>query len=99
MILPSEKALMVTWTNGPQDEKHLVDIGNQVFAAMLRNGPNPSTFVPINGAKVIGRVGGISAGNNAGQGGSWQYYGEVRVIPEGGGYDITLDYMALKQVS
>jgi len=49
--------------------------------------------------EVIGRVGGISAGNNAGQGGSWQYYGEVRVIPEGGGYDITLDYMELKQVS
>jgi hypothetical protein len=89
---------MATWTNRPQDEKHLSDISDQVFTAMSKNGPNPSTFVLMNGSQVIGRVAGTSTGNNAGQGGLWQYYGEVRVSPKAGGYDIILDFMELTHV-
>lgn len=89
---------MTTWTNNAQDERHLSDISDQVFAAMVKNGPNPSTFELLNGNQITGRIAGMSQGNNAGQSGRWQYYGEVRVSPQAGGYDITIDYMALKHV-
>jgi hypothetical protein len=87
---------MATWTNDVQEIKHLSEISDQVSAAMFK--PGPSTFELLNGTQISGRIAGMTLGNNAGQGGKWLYYGEVRVSPQGGGYDITLDYTALNRV-
>lgn len=90
---------MPTLTNSREDEKHLVEINNQIFSAMTRNGPNPTTFVLLNDKRIAGRVVGIAGGNNGGDNGIWQYYGEVRIIPEAADDEITLDFMEVKLVA
>jgi hypothetical protein len=87
------------WRSDPkEDEKHLVDLHKQLFDAMTVNGPAASTFVLNDGTTIVGRIQKIGTGNNGGDGGKWQYYGEVQIVPEGGGDDITLDFMQLKYV-
>jgi hypothetical protein len=56
------------------------------------------SFLKNDGTTIVGRIQKIGTGNNGGDGGKWQYYGEVQIVPEGGGDDITLDFMQLKYV-
>lgn len=93
-----ESTIVPTWTNTKEDEKHLVDLHKQLFDAMTVNGPAASTFVLNDRTTIVGRIKKIGTENNGGDGGKWQYYREVQIVPEGGGDAITLDFMQLKYV-
>lgn len=80
---------MTRWTSTPQEDKHISEISLQVPVAGI------GEIMLSNGRIVEGVIREMQNGNNAGEGGRWQYYGEVTIETKTR-ERISIDYLDIK---
>lgn len=87
---------MLRWTESNSDSLLLAKVSQKIADTMME-----SPFMHIrlrNGETISGCMKGGNVGNNAGEGGAWQYYGGLNLLLESGEI-LTLDYLDIDAVS
>ena len=83
---------MARWTAGPEDERHIAKISNalSIFGRVRIRLKSGHTYEGV--------LRGQASGNNAGQGGTWAYYGNCELALDSG-QTLNIDYLDIHNVT